>query len=178
MPDYDIFDVYNFEDQIEPAMKAPFTVYLSLAGLRNVQVVTTREGEVKATPRVELSFALNQAQSQRTTAGQTGPNKKQVPNSFIGIVTATVVTTRAIKVENGPDHGRIVGVSRYLLSAASHIFNAESLPWMQVLDLLPEGQSPRVMDGKGQDITQLNYRIWFAVNNSAWKPAPTPVDNP
>ncbi len=168
MPDpYDIYDLYNFEDQIEPAMKAPLTVLLSAAGMKNVQVVTTREGEVKATPRVELSFALSQALQQRTTAGQ-APPKKQVPNAFEGVVTATVFTTRALRVENAPDHGRIVGVCRFALSAASRIFNAESLPLLQVLDLLPEAQTPRVLDGKGQDITQLNYRIWFAVNNGAW----------
>src|SRR3954465_6687325 len=101
----DIYDLYNFEDQMEEAGKTGLLLRLSQAQLKKVQVLTSRDGPIKETPRIELPFALAQVMTQRTAAAQTGI-PKQVPNAFEAIFMASVFTTRALKVENAPDHGR------------------------------------------------------------------------
>lgn len=172
----DIYDLYNFEDQFEGTSSAGLKLRLSRAGLNKVQVLTSRDKPIKETPRIELSFSLSQSMTQRTAAAQAVP--RQVPNAFEAIFTASVVTTRALDVANAPDHGRIVGLVRYNFSAAAKAFTAENLPFLQVMEMLPEAQSPRVIDQKGQDVTVLTYHVWFAINNGSWEVCPVPEPTP
>lgn len=165
----DIYDLYNFEDQIEPAIKAVLVAALTTAAI-TAEVTTTREKAVKTTPRIEISFSLSLAQPQRTTIGQANP--KQVPNAFEGVVAALVATTRPSDPKNADQHGRIVGLVRFNLTAAAKVLNSGNLPKLQILDMLPEAQTPRVYDPKEQDLSLLNYRIWFAIRNEAWPAIP------
>lgn len=166
----DHYDLYDLEGQIEPALKGSLVARLQAAAI-TCQVLTTREKDIKSTPRIEVSMSLNAALSQRTAAGQTGPNKKQVPNAFEVIITLTVVTTRPIAQDNADKHGRLVGLCRYTMTAPARPFTDVNLPLLQVLDVLPSNQSPRVYDGKSQDISQLSYAAQIAIRNEAW-----PVD--
>lgn len=171
----DAYDLYNFEDQTEGAASDGLEARLAAAGM-DVQVLTSRDAPIKDTPRIELSFSLSQSMVQRTAAAQAVP--KQVPNAFEAIITASVVTTRAIAEDNANDHGRIVGLVRYHFSAAARPFTSSNLPLLEILEMLPEAQSPRVIDQKGQDVTVLTYHVWFAIANASWAACPPPEPVP
>lgn len=161
----DIYDLYNFDDAIEAAVKAVLQAELTTAAIV-CDVWTTREEGKKVTPRIEVAFSLHSAMTQMTTAGQAAP--KQVPNAFEGTIALTLSTTRPSATGNADQHGRIRGLARYVMTAGAKKFNSTSLPGLQILNMLPEEQSPRVYDGKSQDLSILSYHLWFAVNNSAW----------
>jgi hypothetical protein len=161
----DIYDLYDFDDRIEDAIKAVLVAELTAATI-TCEVWTSREGGKKGTPRLEVSFSLHSAMAQRTAAGQATP--KQVPNSFEGSVAITLSTTRPSVAGNADQHGRIRGLARYVMTAGAKKFNGTNLPGIQILEMLPEEQTPRVYDGKSQDLSILGYRIWFAIPNNAW----------
>ena len=168
---YDVYDLHDFEDQLEPAVAGILASQLALAGVTDpVQILVTRDADDLTTPRLEVSFALSLAMAQRTAQGQAAP--KQVPNAFEGRISVAVVTTRPVPGANGDLHGRLRGVVRWSLAAGAKAFSSANLPYLQILDCLPEAQSPRVFDEKEQDISQLNYHVWFAINNSAWPSLP------
>jgi len=168
---YDVYDLHDFEDQLEPAVRTAIQAQLALAGITSaVQVLVTRDAYVDDTPRIEISFSLSIAMQQRTTQGQATP--KQTPNAFEGKISVSVITTRGVTPDNSDIHGRLRGVVRWTMAAGSKAFNSVELPYLQILELLPEAQSPRVMDEKEQDVSVLDYHIWFAIQNSAWPALP------
>ncbi len=166
----DIFDLYNFEDQIEPAVKAVLATALTAASISGVTITTTREKTVKTTPRIEVAFALSLAMAQRTAIGQAVP--KQVPNAFEGTLSLLLATTRPVSSGNADIHGRVRGLIRFNLSAAARVFTDSNLTKLQILDMLPEAQTSRVFDPKEQDLSLLNYHVWFAIRAGAWPAVP------
>lgn len=179
---YDVFDLYNISDPVEDAakdvMKAIVATYFLAA---NVQVVTSRDTEVKKTPRIELAATWGEPQSQRTAAGQPTNTAKQVPNAFRFSLTALVATTRVLGDRNGALHGRLVGACVWAFSAAARPFGDANLPLYQVLELLPAQIGQRVYDKKDQDLTPITFAGVIAVRNGAWNtpqpptpPAPGP----
>lgn len=179
---YDIFDLYNIGDPVEDAAKGVlasiFTTYFPGA---NIQVVTARDGDVKATPRVELSFSLSTPTSQRTTAGQASSAPKQVPAAYQFTLNALVATTRPVGSNNAAIHGRLVGAVLWGLSAANHPFGDSNLPLYQVLEMMPVQVGDRVYDKKSQDLTPISFAGVIAIRNGAWStpqpptpPAPGP----
>lgn len=179
---YDAFDLYNIGDPVEDAAKgvlaALFTTYFAAA---NIQVVTARDGDIKATPRVELAFTLQTPTSQRTAAGQAPSTAKQVPAAYQFSLDALVATTRPVGTNNAAIHGRIVGAVLYGLSAANHPFGDSNLPLFQVLEMNPAQVGNRVYDKKSQDLTPITFAGVIAIRNGAWNtpqpptpPAPGP----
>ncbi len=168
---HDIYDLYNFEDQLEGAVAAAIKAVLAAQPLAVAcQVLTTRDPAVKGTPRIEVNFSLSQAMTQRTAQGQAAP--RQVPNAFEGTIAIVVASTRPLTTGNAVEHGKICGVVRFAMSAAARVFTDQSLPLLQVLECLPEAQSARVQDRKSQDLNLLNYHVWFAIRNGAWPAVP------
>ncbi len=173
---YDIFDLYNIGDPVEDAAKAVLAAlaatYFSAA---QVQILTTRDLAVKATPRIELAFSLGSPLSQRTTAGQAATAPRQVPNAFQFTLNALVATTRPVGSENADIHGRLVGMVIYGLSAANHPFGDSNLPLYQVLDMMPAQVGTRVQDKKSQDFTPITFQGTIAVRNGAWSTPQPPT---
>lgn len=165
MPLPAIYGVYDFDDTLEAAVKTALAAELTTAGI-TCEVWTSREAGKKGTPRLEVAFSLHSAMAQRTAAGQATP--KAVPNAFEGSFALTLVTTRPSAQGNADQHGPLRGLARYVMSAGAKKFNGSSLPGLQILEMLPEEQTPRVYDGKSQDLSILGYRLWFAIANSAW----------
>ncbi len=179
---YDIFDLYNISDKVEDAaagvLTSLMTTYFSAAG---VQIVTSRDLVVKATPRIELSFSQNNPLQQRTTAGQAATAPKQVPNAFQFTLAALVATTRPVSSNNADIHGRLVGAVLYGLSAANHPFGNSNLPLYQILDMTPGQVGPRVQHSKSQDQTLIQFQGALGIHNGAWlvpQPPTPPTPGP
>lgn len=165
----DIYDLYDFDDRMEDAVKAVLVAELATANIV-CEVWTSREAGKKSTPRLEVAFSLHSAMAQRTAAGQAAP--RQVPNAFEGTFALTLSTTRPSAAGNADNHGRIRGLARYVMTAGAKRFNSTNLPGIQLLEMLPEEQSPRVYDGKSQDLSILSYHVWFAIPNASWPATP------
>jgi hypothetical protein len=173
---YDIFDLYNITDPVEDAaqgvLTALFQVYFSAA---NVQVVTARQGDIKATPRVELSASLGPPGPQRTAAGQNPSTAKQVPAAYQFTLNALVATTRPVGTNNAAIHGRLVGAVLWGLSAPARPFTDANLPLYQVLELMPAQVGDRVYDKKSQDLTPIAFAGVIAIRNGAWNTPQPPT---
>lgn len=157
----DFQTLYDFESQMEGAAQAILAAALASLG---VPVFVTRDQSTKDTPRVEVEFSVGAAGRQRKGTG-TGATYREVPNSFQGLLRARVVTTRPA---NHDVHGQIRGLVRYTLSATPCVLNGGTLPYLGVLEMLPSGSSPRILDEKEQDITELDYALTFCIQNDAW----------
>lgn len=174
---YDIFDLYNVSDPVEAAAKGVLEALLATYfPTATVQVVTTRQGSVKASPRIEIAFTLGSPETQRTAEGQPAGTAKQVPNCFAFTLVAMVCTTRPIGADNADIHGRLVGMTLYGLSAAARPFGDANLPLYQVLDMLPAQVGSRVQDRKSQDYTPIQFSGKIAMRNGTWSvpQPPTP----
>lgn len=171
MPAPDFATVYDLETQIESAVVSAITSFLHADGINNVHVSRSQDADIAQTPRVEVMLFPGNALEQRTAIGQANP--KQVPTAFQGSLTVRVVTCREIETDDAELHGTIRGWCRYVLSAGARGFNTTILPYIQILEMLPSGASPQIYDEKQQDITELNYNVWFAIRNEAW-----PLDGP
>ncbi|MBS0328220.1 MAG: hypothetical protein JSR30_00075 [Proteobacteria bacterium] len=164
----DVATLYDFENQIEPVVKAALAAALSAASI-TCQVMVTQDVAVKDTPRVELELVMGGPNIQRTAIGQANP--RQVPNALYFTFNATVVTTR-VNDQSSPVHGKIRGITRFLLSPASKIFDGSALPYLQMLEILPAATAPQVQQDKEQDMTVLSYSGIFAIRNDAWPNVP------
>lgn len=157
--------VYDLETAIEEAFGPALAGLITEFGL-HATVVTSRNREFMDTPRVELYAAVGGVLSQRTTANQARP--KEQPNAFDITLTAVVVTTRSIVAENSEEHGPLRGTVRYAFSAGWRAISDSNLPWHQLMDFLPAGSTPQLLDAKDNDKTELTYAGKIAVKNTAW----------
>lgn len=165
MPAPNYATLYDIETQMEGATVSAIEFFLAAASI-DIQVSRSQESDTAQTPRVEVEFSHGAAMLQRTAMGQAMP--KQVPNAFEGSFAVRVYTSRAIPTDNADLHGTIRGICRYVLSAGAKGYNQTILPYLQILEMLPTGASPQIYDEKEQDITELNYHVWFAIRNEAW----------
>lgn len=164
-----IFDLYDFEGQIEGAAQAALEAMIAgvTPALPAVQVNVSRDSDTQATPRFDLMFATGEPILQYGALGQANP--KQVPVAFQGLLTVLVVTTRP--QDNAaavPFHGLLRGLARYCFSAGAKVLNDTNLPYLQILELLPTGLRPQLQEDKEQDIDALQFSVKFAVRNDAW----------
>lgn len=163
MPAPDYGTLYNFEDQMESAWAS--VLLDALAGLVDA-VYVTRDIRSKVTPCVEVEFIVGDALRQRK--GLPGPPYREVPNAFNGTLVVRVVSTRATP-ENAALHGTIRGLCRYTLSASANVIKANiNMPYLQILEMLPTASTPRMIDEKEQDVTEINYTMQFAIDQGAW----------
>lgn len=160
--------LYNFEDQIESAVASAISAAIANLGMDEtaVQILTSRDLSIKSTPRIEISFSLTGAMTQRSTFNQAVP--KETPNAFEGSISVILATTRPEDATAIDMHGPLTGAIRYAMSAPAQVFTSGNLPNLQIMNMLPENQSSRVFDEKEQDLKSLGYHIWFAIQNSAW----------
>jgi hypothetical protein len=161
-------DLYDFPGKMETCWQSILVAALAGQSIGGVQVVINRNPAILATPRIELIFATGPAMQQRTTAGQSGANRKQVPNAFEGVLSAKVFTTRPLVTDNAELHAVLVALVMWQMSAGARVVNGTNLPGLQILDMLPESATPTVYDPKSQDETNISFHVWFAIVNSAW----------
>lgn len=162
----DFGTLYDFETPIEEAAKNAITDTLTANSVSGVTFSVSRDSATDDTPRIDIVFASGQAMTQRTAAGQAVP--KQVPNAFEGLLTLRLSTTRPISTGNAALHGKIRGLIRYAMSAGAKAFDPTDTPYLQILQMLPEASTPQLYDEKQQDISELTFRVWFAIRNDAW----------
>lgn len=161
----DFFTLYDWETQLEGAGKAVLDATLTAAGI-DATVYTSQSPDIKETPRVELQFLPGRALDQRTAQGQANP--KIVPNAFEGIIYARVITTRPIDQGGALLHGTLRGLVRFAFSAGAKAFTGANLPYLQILDMLPEAGAHQLFTEKEQDITELAFYLKWAIRNDAW----------
>lgn len=169
MPAPSIFDLYDFEGQIEAAAQAALVAMIAgvTPALPAIQVTVSRDSDTQVTPRFELMFATGEPILQYGAFGQANP--KQVPVAFQGTLTVLVVTTRPFdNSAAAPFHGIMRGLARYCFSSGAKALNDTSLPYIQILELLPTGLRPQLQENKEQDIDALQFLVKFAVRNEAW----------
>lgn len=167
MPTPTFPELYDFETQFEALWKAVVEGLLTENSLV-AEVATAQSPAIKDTPRIEITFQVGPPLEQRTTAGQSAPTKKQVPNAFNGVLTAKVVTTRSLDPDNASIHGTLRGLVRYAFSAGALVVNDTNLPWLEILEQLPSASTPQFYDEKDNDLTELAYSVVFAIRNTAW----------
>lgn len=166
----DFFTLYDWETQLEGAAASVLTAALTAASI-TANVYTSQVSSTKQTPWIELDFLPGRALDQRTAIGQASP--KIVPNAFEGILLATVVTTRPIdEALVTPLHRTLRGLVRYAFSAGAKSFTGVNLPYIQILDMLPEAAPGTLYDEKEQDKTELAFHLIWAIQNSAWPTSP------
>lgn len=167
MPNPTIIELYDFETQIESAVKGIIQAGLVTAGLPDIPVSVSRDSDVEVAPRVEVTFETGPADKQMTAIGQSNP--KQVPAAYAGALTVKIVTNRPQdNAKMDPIHGPLRGAVRWILSAGAHPFNDTNLPWLQVLLMLPGQTGTQLQDEKEWDIDALVWNLKFAINNAAW----------
>ncbi len=164
MPAPDLPTLYDFETQIESAFQSVLQAALLTASIV-CQVIITRDSAIDDTPRIELQCTVGAPLSQRRGTGTIGVNYREIPIAFGFKLSATVITTRPT---NDNEHGAIRGLTRFNLSAAANVITARNLPYLQILEMLPAGSPPAILDEKQQDKSLLEYDGWFAIQNSAW----------
>lgn len=158
--------LYDFEGQIETAAAGIMSASLTTFGL-SANVSTSQQQPTKDTPFIEILFNPGRAMEQRTAAGQASP--KIVPNAFQGTLYVTIGTTRPFdQALSSPLHPQLRSLVRYTFSAGAKLFNSTNLPYLQILDMLPESAPHTIFDEKQQDITTIAFFVQFAINNSAW----------
>lgn len=167
MPNPTIIELYDFETQIEGAVKTILVAGMSAVGLPAVSVHVTRDSDTQESPRLEVTFETGQADKQMTAIGQSDP--KQVPAAYYGALTVKVVTQRPTdNARMDTLHGPLRGAVRWILSAGHHPFNDSNLPWLQVMLMLPAHTGTQLQDEKEWDIDAIVFNLRFAINNAAW----------
>lgn len=169
MPAPDFPTLYDFETQIEDAFKSAIIGLLTANNLI-ASVYVSQDPLTKTTPRIELSVSMGAALSQMTTKGQANP--KQNPNASEFTISAVIATTRLLPDDDGGIHGPLRGLVRYALSAGAKQIGDANLSFLQILECLPVGGTPQVVDEKNTDKTELVYGGKIAIRNEAWPSQP------
>lgn len=172
MPNPDIGQLLDFDSQIESAVNTILVAgFGGIAPPLTPQVVQTRDSDTMVTPRIEIKFDVGPAILQYGAIGQANP--KQVPVAYRGNLSLTIVSTRPF--ENAamtPVHNTLVGFSRYFMSAGAKQFNDATLPWLQMLEMIPAQCGSQLQDHKEQDMDVLTWDVKFAVRNEFWPMLP------
>lgn len=167
----DPFALYDFETQLAgPIVDALVAALAGTSPAITCQVVKSRDVDDLITPRISIDVAPGAPLGHMTTQGQANP--RQVPDAFDSTLTVEVASTRPIVDGNSAIHGVLVGFVRYYLSAGAKIFNGTNLPYLQVLEMLPQSSASGKMDNKEQDLTVLVYGLKFAIRPDAWPSLP------
>jgi hypothetical protein len=165
MPAPNFQTLYDFETPLEDAFAAALVGLL--AGVPLVATVSTaRNRSFQGTPRIELYASGGGVLTQRTTANQARP--KETPNAFEFQLVAAIVTTRSVLAGNSSIHGPLRGLVRYALSAGARQIGDANLLYHQILNMVPAGSTPQMIDEKDCDRTELTYTGQIAFKNGAW----------
>lgn len=154
MPAPDFPTLYDFESQIEAAVKSA----LISGGITNVY--TTRDNSILLVPRVEAQLNL-----MGPTGHMAGLNGRETPDQFEAILRLAVVTSRS---QTETNHAYFRGNVRYQMASIAQQFNSTSLPYLQIMQMLPAQSTPQIFDDKEHDITELKYHVWFGIQATAW----------
>lgn len=165
MPATNYAVLYDFETLMEGGIASAIATVLTAATI-TAQVTTTRSVATESTPRIDVTFSPGAALAHMTTTGQ--PMPKQVPDMFDGTLTLRIATARPISTANSAIHGTIRGWVRYTMTAGARGLTEAILPYLQILDMLPSGSASQIYDEKSQDITELTYKVTFAIRSTAW----------
>lgn len=157
--------LYDWETLMEDGIASAIGTILTAASI-TAQINTTRDGATESTPRIDVMFSPGNSNGHMTAIGQANP--KQVPDQFDGTATIRISTARPISTGNAAIHGTIRGWVRYTMSAGARGLTEGSLPYLQILDMLPAGSASQIYDEKSQDITELSYKVTFAIRQTAW----------
>jgi hypothetical protein len=161
MPAPNYQTLYDFETQLETAWATVFTVALAAIPI-TCQVLSTRNAATEDAPRVELECLVGPALTQRK--GLSTGTYREVPNAFKFTLITRIVTTRPT---NDNQHGVIRGLIRYNLTASANVVTAQ-LAYLQILEQLMQSGTSHIIDEKEQDVSELTYDGWFAINETAW----------
>ena len=162
----DLLTLYDFEDQLESPTAAILTAALAAAGI-TANVYTSQVLGIKTTPRIDVQFLPGRALNHRTATRQTVA--KEVPDMFDGTLYCTVATTRAVdQAGNAPIHGKLRGLIRAALSAGKGNYNSTNMPYLQILDMLPEAAPHTLYDDKDLDLTAVAFFVQFGILDTAW----------
>lgn len=164
-PDFDT--LFDFETQFEALWKSVFDIALAERSLDFVETATARAIATKESPRIEIVFQTGPGIDQFGARRQ-ATNPKQGQIAFQGNLSVTVVTGRAIAANNAGLHGRLRGMTRYLLTAGAKVATPINLPYLQIMLQTVAASSPQIYDEKQQDKTELVYAVQFAIQNGAW----------
>lgn len=168
MPAPNPWTLYDFETQLEEAAKDVLTYFKGQAGL-TFAIKITGDTAVVDTPRVELEAGITEAIPQWAAIGQ-GSQPKQVPVGRFFSLRARVVVTQG---GSGASVGDLRGLVRWAFSAGAKGFNANNLPYLQILELWDvTGFDEVAYEEKEQAGTPVVFAGQFAIKDSAWPQTP------
>jgi len=156
-PSYDV--LYDLEGQLE----GPFAAILKANGLANVY--TSRDDDQIQTPAVVVR-AVVQGLAPNPQWKMMGTPQRQIPISFEAMLIAEVITGR--RNPDAPQHGAIRGRVRYLFSAAANLILSSNFPYLQIVQILPQGGTPKITDDKELDRSEIHHSVKFAIRDDAW----------
>lgn len=159
MPAPDIATLYDFETAYEDALA-------NYIGTVNAtwQVLTPRSNinvdTIVVTPRVTIEFSITGTGEQREIQ-----NNVEYYADRRGMFTIQAVSGRNDPAQN---HGQMRGAIRQAMLGSQAVFNANSVPYYQTIDLSEGGSSQSVNAENDEILTQLTYPIWFSFMPSAY----------
>jgi hypothetical protein len=147
-------DIYDFETQIEAAVKSA----LESEGLTAHK---QRDTDSLTTPRVEIQYVTGAAMEEYALL----PDGTRRPSHFIGTLGTTIVTARQT---NGSVHALWRARVRSTLYDFRNTINTTTLlPYLEVWHLQESGTSPSIQE-ESFDISSVSWALRFSIRHNAW----------
>ena len=160
----DIQTVYEFEDQIEPAVAA------FLNSLTGATVEIQQGSDNLQTPFFEVQLVMGQDKEHYQPVVRTDTTPDLRNDLWDASLRVTLVTNRQL---NQSQHRKLRGQAR----ASLYNFNnwqASALPYHELKWIKSASSTPTVQEGENFDVSQMTFDILIGIRPGAWPLIPTP----
>lgn len=167
MPATSLADLFNFESNFE----GPLANYIGNVNA-SWQVLTPRTlanaalgTDILRTPRITCEVHITGSGIQRETSAGLTSNSSSYYSDRNGQVQLTIVTQRA---NTAQDYGLMRGTARRVMLESTQVFNANTTPYYQVVDVQEGGSVQMPMEGNDEILTQITFPFNFFIIPSAF----------
>lgn len=157
-PAPDLATLFDFEGNIEPALKTLFETNISATGFH---VFTTQETDEVTTPRIVLMLKMGTG-TEDTHIHMDGVRYQK---GFNASLSFGVITKRTGK-SNQASHGYIRGRLRELMQSLT--FDSDILPYHHLVKFWESGTQPQIQDENDYDVSQISFDGFIGIRLGAW----------
>lgn len=159
MPAPNLPTLYDFETNFEAAVSNYFTNANSTWQVLNPRTLAnvTLGTDFLQTPRITSVFELGATGDQKAFAGNS-------PTEYYCERTGTMTIDAVVSRQNTAQDYRLMrGTGRVAMLERTQAFNANSLPYYQVVDIVETGATQSVNPENDELLTKLSFMVKFAI---------------
>lgn len=147
-------ELYKFEDAVEWAAQ-------SILEAHGVSAFIQRSESIIATPCVGVQFTVGPAMDRY---GKRVEDGQLFIDTWTGKLTFAIFTART---KGNQYHSGIRARIRWLMNTIA-FWNADVLPFHQMLRILEDGTSVQITPDKDRDVSEISFAVHLNIREDAW----------